>query len=379
MLTLEKFSPRSGRPFRAPGAGAAPRLPDGGRARRQRHSRLEQIEPRTPDRRLRTRERPRRRRRRGARARLDAARTTSTPTISISTTVDRFLDASDFYTLDVASAIGKPATPADIDAFVARHPELIGRSRIPGIEAPFVTTRESITEIARQLPVCGAGGRPDLPPHRLSAATPARSSRKSRWTRPMPRRRRRSCWSSWRRSRMRRFRCRRSRRNSPAASIRAWITSGDVAQFEKEFSDDLAVIAHAVVRYGLPANLKLSVHSGSDKFSIYAPIRRALRADRRRRARQDRGHHVARGADRAGRGGRRRASRSRRKSTPKRYAHREELCEPYAAVIDIDYAKLPRAGRSAGWTRERVHVGAAPRSEQSRVQPECAAVAARRI
>src|SRR5205085_11111377 len=51
---------------------------------------------------------------------------------------------------------------------------------------------------------------------------------------------------------------------------------GDVAQFEKEFTDDLAVIAHAIAAYGLPASLKLSVHSGSDKFSIYAPMRRAL-------------------------------------------------------------------------------------------------------
>src|SRR6185437_9725016 len=51
---------------------------------------------------------------------------------------------------------------------------------------------------------------------------------------------------------------------------------GDVAGFEREFSQDLAVIAFAIERYGLPASLKLSVHSGSDKFSIYAPIRRAL-------------------------------------------------------------------------------------------------------
>ena len=46
---------------------------------------------------------------------------------------------------------------------------------------------------------------------------------------------------------------------------------GDVKQFAKEFQDDLAVIAFAVKRYGLPENLKLSVHSGRDKFSIYAP------------------------------------------------------------------------------------------------------------
>src|ERR1700693_5826705 len=51
---------------------------------------------------------------------------------------------------------------------------------------------------------------------------------------------------------------------------------GDLAQFEKEFPQDLALIAFAVQRYGLPQNLKLSVHSGSDKFSIYAPIRRSL-------------------------------------------------------------------------------------------------------
>ena len=51
---------------------------------------------------------------------------------------------------------------------------------------------------------------------------------------------------------------------------------GDLAKFDKEFNDDLAVIAFAIKKYGLPKNLKLSVHSGSDKFSIYGPIRRAL-------------------------------------------------------------------------------------------------------
>src|SRR5262249_2973468 len=51
---------------------------------------------------------------------------------------------------------------------------------------------------------------------------------------------------------------------------------GALGQFEKEFQQDLAVIAFAVRRYGLPANLKLSVHSGSDKFSLYGPIRRSL-------------------------------------------------------------------------------------------------------
>jgi hypothetical protein len=51
---------------------------------------------------------------------------------------------------------------------------------------------------------------------------------------------------------------------------------GDLEQFAKEFQDDLCVLAHAVKRYGLPDNLKLSVHSGSDKFSIYPIIRQAI-------------------------------------------------------------------------------------------------------
>ncbi len=52
---------------------------------------------------------------------------------------------------------------------------------------------------------------------------------------------------------------------------------GDVAQFSKEFNEDLAAIAFAVKTYGLPENLKLSVHSGSDKFSIYKAIHDAMK------------------------------------------------------------------------------------------------------
>src|SRR4029079_11357179 len=51
----------------------------------------------------------------------------------------------------------------------------------------------------------------------------------------------------------------------------------DLKQFEKEFNEDLAVIAFAIKKYGLPPTLKLSVHSGSDKFSLYEPMRRALK------------------------------------------------------------------------------------------------------
>ena len=32
------------------------------------------------------------------------------------------------------------------------------------------------------------------------------------------------------------------------------------------------------------------------------------------------------------------------------FSHRDELCEPYAAVIDIDYAKLPDPATVNGWS-----------------------------
>src|SRR5262249_30915741 len=127
---------------------------------------------------------------------------------------------------------------------------------------------------------------------------------------------------------------------------------GDLAQFEREFSQDLAVIALAVRRYGLPANLKLSVHSGSDKFSIYAPIRRAL-------ARSGAGLHIKTagttwleeviGLAEAGGEGLELARTIYAKALEKRDA----LCAPYAAVIDIDAKRLPSADEVRRWSSEQ--------------------------
>ncbi len=105
-------------------------------------------------------------------------------------------------------------------------------------------------------------------------------------------------------------------------------------------------------KFGLPANLKLSVHSGSDKFSIYAPIRRAL-------ARFDAGLHLKTagttwleeviGLAEAGGEGLALAKEIYAKALDKRDA----LCAPYAAVIDIDAQKLPSAAEVEGWSSEQ--------------------------
>src|SRR5215470_8686853 len=49
-------------------------------------------------------------------------------------TVDRFIDASDFYTLDVANAIGQTPAVEDVAAFVARHPELVRETNAEAVQ-----------------------------------------------------------------------------------------------------------------------------------------------------------------------------------------------------------------------------------------------------
>jgi tagaturonate epimerase len=267
------------------------------------------------------------------------------------TTVDRFIDASDFYTLDVAAAIGQPAAAADLEAFVARHGELTGTVAIPGIGQPFTITRDAVAEIAGKylaaVQQAGAiyrsvaeqrGGRqfitevsmdetdsPQTPPELLVILAAIADEK------------------------------------IPIQTIAPKFTGrfnkgvdyvGDVVQFEKEFSEDLAVIAFAIRQYGLPANLKLSVHSGSDKFSIYAAIRRSLK-------KFGAGVHLKTagttwleeliGLAEAGGPGLEMAKYVYGKA----YADRDALCQPYATVIDIDYAKLPAPAVVDGWTSEQ--------------------------
>jgi hypothetical protein len=127
---------------------------------------------------------------------------------------------------------------------------------------------------------------------------------------------------------------------------------GNLARFEQEFNEDLCVIAHAAKRYGLPDNLKLSVHSGSDKFSLYPLIKAAI-------AVHNAGVHLKTagttwleeiiGLAEAGGDGLALA----REIYSEALGHIDELCAPYATVIDIDRGKLPSAQTVNGWSGEQ--------------------------
>jgi hypothetical protein len=125
---------------------------------------------------------------------------------------------------------------------------------------------------------------------------------------------------------------------------------GDVARFAAELDQHLRVIRHAQTALGLPG-LKLSVHSGSDKFSLYGPIRAALR-------RHDAGLHLKTAGttwleeviglcESGGEG-----LAIAREIYAQALGRREELCAPYASVLDLDPGRLPAAETVAGWDGE---------------------------
>jgi tagaturonate epimerase len=266
-------------------------------------------------------------------------------------TVGRFLDPCDFFTLDVADLIGQPATPEAVSAFVAAHPELIGTVTIPDIAEPFHTDKAFVEGVAHKflaavqhagmiytflLESKGAGrfvpevsmDETDYPqtPVELLIILAMISDEKI-----------------------------------PIQTIAPKFTGrfnkgvdyvGDVAQFTKEFEEDLAAIAYAVKRYGLPANLKLSVHSGSDKFSIYKAIHDGIK-------KFGAGVHLKTAgtnwleeliglAESGGEG-----LAVAKEIYSEALAHKDELTGPYATVIDIDDAKLPTAEEVDGWTSEQ--------------------------
>jgi hypothetical protein len=265
-------------------------------------------------------------------------------------TVDRFLDACDFYTIDVADFIGKAADSVAVDTFVQAHPELLGEIKIDGIEQSLKISSEFLKATANKYLAAiqqaaviyqkidskkGAGSfitevsmdetdTPQTPAELLIILAAAADE------------------------------------GIPLQTIAPKFSgrfnkgvdyAGDIAQFEKEFALDVAAIAHAVKHYGLPQNLKLSVHSGSDKFSIYAPMHRVIK-------RFNAGLHLKTagttwleeliGLAEAGGDGLALA----KEIYVQAYDHREELCAPYATVIDIDPANLPSPQELTDWSSE---------------------------
>ncbi|MFT5697475.1 MAG: hypothetical protein ACI8ZB_000323 [Desulforhopalus sp.] len=263
-------------------------------------------------------------------------------------TVDLFMESSDFFTLDVADFIGRSASEESRASFTEKIIPFVGTLDIPGIVAPLVISSELLCEIVDKYLYAvqeaakiycyieekkGAGhfvtevsmdetAEPQSPVEMLFILAAL------------------------------------AHENVPLQTIAPKFSGrfnkgvdyiGDVDQFRREFEEDLCVIAYAIEKFGLPADLKLSVHSGSDKFSIYGPIRELIK-------KHNAGIHIKTagttwleeliGLAEAGGNGLEIAKQVYAAS----HDRFDELCSPYLSVIDIDREKLPRPAEVNGWT-----------------------------
>ncbi len=262
-------------------------------------------------------------------------------------TVESFIASSDFFTLDVASAIGTAVKPEDEKAFVEKYSNWCCEVQVEGLASPLVITPDIVDNVARKylFAIQEAGriyrhieaqkgiGRfvtevsmdetitPQTPPElMLILAAIANEGIPIQTIAP-------------------RFS---GRFNKGVDYV------GDVDQFAQEFEADVAVIRFACRRFKLPANLKLSVHSGSDKFKIYGPIRSVLQ-------KTGAGLHLKTagttwleelvGLAEAGGDGLAIA----KEIYAVALGRFDELCGPYAEVINIDRAALPFAEQVAKW------------------------------
>lgn len=261
-------------------------------------------------------------------------------------TVERFIDCSDFFTLDVGDAIGEQASQKDIDSFVLSQSRYVGDLHIPGAGS-YTVSRSDIRKVAatflKAVQQAGAiyrhitekkGSEDFIAEVSMDETENPQTPLELFFILAMI-----------------------AEESIPAQTIAPKFTGrfnkgvdyvGDVDQFAKEFNDDLAVIAFAIAEFELPENLKLSIHSGSDKFSIYGVISDALR-------RTDAGVHIKTagatwleeliGLAEGGGEGLAIATQVYAQALE----HKEALCEPYATVIDIDFTQLPTAEEVHGW------------------------------
>lgn len=266
-------------------------------------------------------------------------------------TVERYIEPCDFFTIDVAELIGQPCEAVAVHDLTRRHAELQGELAIPGVDRLLKIDSHFVTGVANKFlaAVREAG--------RIYRAIEEKKGKGKFITEVSMD----ETDSPQTPSELLIILAAIADEKIPIQTIAPKFTGrfnkgvdyvGDVAKFDQEFAEDVSAIAFAIRQYGLPANLKLSVHSGSDKFSIYAPIHRTMK-------KSNAGVHLKTagttwleeliGLAEAGGEGLKLAQEIYAEACE----HREELCAPYAAVIDIDPQKLPSPGTVGRWSSEQ--------------------------
>ena len=263
-------------------------------------------------------------------------------------TVENFLAGSNFFTLDVADYVGEAPEAGAVSEWVKTIEQYFGELKIDGLDEPLALSREDAeAAAAKYLSAISKAG--ELFRHIESKkgddefVTEVSIDETDQPQGPAD--------IFYLLSMM-------AWQKIPAQTVAPKFTGrfnkgvdyvGDLARFEQEFHADLCIISFAVKAFGLPASLKVSVHSGSDKFSLYPIIKKLIKQ-------HGAGLHVKTagttwleeviGLARADGEGLAIAKEIYAKSLE----HYEELTAPYSTVIDIDTAKLPSAETVAGWS-----------------------------
>lgn len=266
-------------------------------------------------------------------------------------TVDGFVACSNFFTVDVADYVGRAADPADIEAFVSAHRRLCGRLAVEGLPGPLCIQVEDLrADAATYLAAMREAGRiyRRILERKKGEGFVVEVSVDEAEIPQSPRA-------------LLSILAMLAEQKVPVQTIAPKFTGrfnkgvdyvGDLRQFEREFDADLCVLRHAVRDFGLPETLKLSVHSGSDKFALYPVINRLLR-------RHQAGLHVKTAGTTwleevialAAAGGEGLAlARAVYRGA---YEQFDEVTAPYRTVIDIDRAQLPAPSQVEGWDGER--------------------------
>jgi len=264
--------------------------------------------------------------------------------------VDLFINSSNFFTIDVAEFIGKGIDSIEVEKFVKKYQKYIGDVEIPGIDSPIIISNELMTTSAHKyLPAVKEAGNiychiQDLKGEE-SFITEISMDETDEPQSP---------------TEMLLILAAISEEEIPVQTIAPKFTGrfnkgvdyeGNPEKFAGEFEQDILIINYAINNLNLPKNLKLSVHSGSDKFSLYPEINKLIN-------KYDVGIHLKTAGTTwleemiglASGGG------SGLKISKRIYAGAfnrfQELCMPYSTVIDIDRANLPRPVEVDHWESE---------------------------
>ena len=264
-------------------------------------------------------------------------------------TVDKFLSCSDFFTIDVAEFIGIQTSPEEKLEYITSNSGMIGEMKVEGIEEPFLITKITLNSFADQyLHAINKAAEINNYIQKIKngqCIIEVSMDEVSKSQSPVD---------------LLLILAALAERKVPVQTIAPKFTGrfnkgvdyvGDVNSFEQEFEKDVLVTRHAVKGFGLPDSLKLSVHSGSDKFSIYRPINRIIK-------KHDAGLHIKTagttwleelaGLSLSGSDGLALAKEIYF-SALDRY---EELIAPYAAVISISRENLPPRPSVKQWDNQ---------------------------